>query len=156
MKKIFLLATAVLFTVTFLQAQNRGATSSSYTNALGVKVWDGAGISFKHFFNANNAGELIGYFWTQGTRITGLYEIHGNISGANGLKWYIGPGAHIGFYSTKYGDGAFAGIDGVLGLDYKFNGDPINLSLDWQPSFEFGTGRGFYGSWGGLGIRDTF
>ena len=50
----------------------------------------------------------------------------------------------------------FAGVDGVLGLDYKFNGAPINMSLDWQPSFEFGTNRGFYGNWGGLGIRYTF
>lgn len=156
MKKIFLLTVALLFAVTFLQAQNRSANNSSYTNALGVKVWDGGGISFKHFFNGNNAGELIGYFWNQGFRITGLYEIHGPISGAAGLKWYIGPGAHIGFYNTKFGNGSFAGIDGVLGLDYKFNGAPINISLDWQPSFEFGIDRGFVGSWGGLGIRYTF
>jgi hypothetical protein len=104
----------------------------------------------------NNALELIGYFWSQGFRLTGLYEIHGDINGTPGLRWYIGPGAHIGFYNTKYGDGSFAGIDGVLGLDYKFNGAPINISLDWQPSFEFGDGRGFVGSWGGLGIRYTF
>ena len=156
MKKIILLTVAVLFAVTFLQAQNGGANNSSYTTALGVKVWDGGGLTLKHFFNANNAAELIGYFWNQGFRITGLYEIHGPISGAAGLKWYIGPGAHIGFYNTKSGNGSFAGIDGVLGLDYKFNGAPINLSLDWQPSFEFGDTRGFVGSWGGLGIRYTF
>lgn len=138
------------------QAQSHTSFSSSYKTALGVKVWDGAGISFKHFFSGNNAGELIGYFWNQGTRITGLYEIHGPISGASGLKWYIGPGIHVGFYNTKFGDGAFAGIDGVIGLDYKFSGAPINLSLDWQPSFEFGNARGFTGSWGGLGIRYTF
>ena len=156
MKKIFLLASAMLFAVTFLQAQHRGVTNSSYTNALGVKVWDGAGISFKHFFNDNNAGELIGYFWSQGFRITGLFEIHGSISETGGLKWYIGPGVHIGFYNTKFGNASFAGIDGVLGLDYKFKGAPINMSLDWQPSFEFGDNRGFVGSWGGLGIRYTF
>jgi len=37
----------------------------------------------------------------------------------------------------------------VPGPDYKFNGAPINMSLDWQPSFEFDDGRGFSGSWGG-------
>ncbi len=156
MKKLFILALTVLFAVTFLQAQNRGATHSSYTTALGVKVWDGASISLKHFVNTNHALEGIGYFWSQGFRITGLYEIHGPVSGAAGLKWYIGPGVHIGFYNTKSGDGSFAGIDGVLGLDYKFNGAPVNMSLDWQPSFEFGNTRGFVGSWGGLGIRYTF
>lgn len=156
MKKVFVLIIAGLLAVTFLQAQNRGTDNSSYSTALGVKVWDGGGLTLKHFFNANNAGELIGYFWVQGVRITGLYEIHGNISGAPGLKWYIGPGVHLGFYNTKNGDGSFAGIDGVLGLDYKFKAAPINISLDWQPSFEFGDARGFVGSWGGLGIRYTF
>ncbi len=145
-----------LLSVFFAQAQSKSANSSNYTTALGVKVWDGGGITLKHFFNDRNAGELIGYFWRDGVRFTGLYEIHGDVSGAQGLKWYIGPGAHIGFYNSKYGDGAFGGIDGVLGLDYKFSGAPINLSVDWQPSFEFGDNRGFYGSWGGLGIRYTF
>lgn len=154
--KSLLIALISFFIVISANAQSRSTNSSSYRTALGVKVWDGGGISFKHFVNGNNALELIGYFWNRGTRITGLYEIHGPISGATGLQWYIGPGAHIGFYNSKNGDGAFAGIDGVLGLDYKFRGAPINMSLDWQPSFEFGDGRGFYGNWGGLGIRYTF
>ncbi len=142
--------------VSFFIVSGSSAQESGYRTALGVKVWDGGGISFKHFVNGNNALELIGYFWSRGMRITGLYEIHGPISGANGLQWYIGPGAHIGFYNSKWGDATYIGIDGVLGLDYKFNGAPINVSLDWQPSFEFGDGHGFMGSWGGLGIRYTF
>jgi hypothetical protein len=155
MRKVLVLAMAVL-TVATSQAQSKSAQGYDYTTALGVKVWDGGGISLKHFFDERNAGELIAYFWSRGVRFTGLYEIHGDINGAAGLKWYIGPGAHIGFYNTKYGDGGFVGVDGVLGLDYKFNGAPINVSLDWQPSIEFGSGRGFYGGWGGLGIRYTF
>lgn len=157
MRKFIIAAFALLFVVA-AQAQSKTTNSSTYKTALGVKIWDGGGITLKHFFNPNNAGELIGYFWRNGVRFTGLYEIHGPINGAQGLQWYIGPGAHIGFYNTKYGggDGAIAGIDGVLGLDYKFNGAPINISLDWQPSFEFGDGRGFYGGWGGLGVRYTF
>lgn len=155
MRKVFVSVLA-LFIVLSSQAQSHSATGYDYRTALGVKVWDGGGISLKHFFNERNAGELIGYFWSHGFRLTGLYEIHGDINGAAGLKWYIGPGAHIGFYNDKYGGGSFVGIDGVIGLDYKFNSAPINLSLDWQPSIEFGDGRGFVGSWGGLGIRYTF
>jgi hypothetical protein len=155
MRKIWVLS-AALFFATALFSQGKSAPSSSYRTALGVKVWDGGGISFKHFLSGKNALELVGYFWNRGTRITGLYEIHGPISGATGLQWYIGPGAHIGFYNTKFGDGSFIGVDGVLGIDYKFSGAPINISLDWQPSFEFGDNRGFVGSWGGLGIRFTF
>jgi len=155
MRKLCLIVVSVLFFLS-VHAQSKSSGSSGYQTALGVKVWDGGGISLKHFVNGNNALEFIGYFWRQGVRITGLYEIHGPITGAPGLQWYIGPGAHIGFYNTRNGDGSFIGIDGVLGLDYKFKGAPINMSLDWQPSFEFGDNRGFVGSWGGLGIRYTF
>ncbi len=147
-----------------LQAQDM---DYDYKTALGVKVWgDGAGISIKHFVRTNRALEGIAYFWRGGVRITGLYEFHFDFKGAPGLKWYVGPGVHVGFYNNdnanKYGyynngdSGSFIGIDGVLGLDYKFNGAPINLSLDWQPSFEFGANRGLYNGWGGLGIRYTF
>lgn len=146
----------ILLTVIGAQAQSKSANSSSYTTALGVKVWDGGGVTFKHFFNERNAGELIAFFWNDGVRITGLYEIHGDFAGAEGLKWYVGPGAHIGFYGSHDGDGVFVGIDGVLGLDYKFSGAPINLCVDWQPVIEFGDDRGFYAGWGGLGIRYTF
>lgn len=159
MRKFFLLS-IILCAFLVSEGQSRSTNSSSYNTALGVKFYPGA-ITFKHFFNgSNNAGELVGYFWNRGFRVTGLYEIHGNIEGASGLKWYIGPGAHIGFYDYYHRgyhvDGTYFGVDGVLGLDYKFNGAPINMSLDWQPSFEFGDNVGFYGGWGGLAIRYTF
>lgn len=157
MKKLMISAMVLLCTVTAF-SQNM---SSSYKNALGVKVYPGA-VSYKHFFNQSNAGELLGYFWSNGFRITGLYEIHGPIKGAEGLKWYVGPGAHIGFFNDSYkknypaATGSYIGVDGVLGLDYKFKGAPINLSVDWQPSFTFGDYIGFDGGWGGLGIRYAF
>lgn len=142
----------------FSHFANGQSMGRSYTTALGLKVWDGAGITFKTFVSQKNAVELIGYFYKYGSRLTGLYEIHGNIDGAPGLKWYVGPGVHIGFYNEKYfaTSRAIAGVDGVLGLDYKINKAPINISLDWQPSIEFSDNRGFIGSWGGLGIRYTF
>jgi hypothetical protein len=154
MKKICLILSICLaFNLTVAYSQAMGTT---YKNALGVKVWDGAGITFKSFGASKNAVEVIGYFYRNGTRITGLYEIHNQINGAPGLKWYVGPGAHVGFYSSRFGGGTFAGIDGVLGLDLKINKAPINLSIDWQPSFEFGDARGFNGNWLGVGIRYAF
>ena len=163
MKRSFLLTVITLCLIVSAYSQSHSKNSTSYTTALGIKVWDGAGISLKHFFTTKNAGELIAYFYSHGFRLTGLYEIHGPITGAAGLQWYIGPGIHIGFYDYgpdnvydhRYSN-TYVGIDGVIGLDYKFKAAPINLSLDWQPAFEFGDGRGFNGSWGGLGIRYTF
>ena len=162
MKKIILIVGAI--TMMFATPAKSQSMGQTYNTALGVKLWrNGGGITLKHFVGNNNALEGIGYFWGHGTRITGLYEIHFDIGGAPGLKWYIGPGAHVAFYDQGYNDGygngnggTYVGIDGVLGLDYKFNNAPINLSLDWQPSLEFGDNRGFYGGWGGLGIRYTF
>lgn len=157
MTKLFLLTLVVLFFfVIQAGAQNQPSfnSSSSYTTAVGVKFYPGA-ISVKHFINDNKALEGLGYFWTKGFRITGLYEIHGDIKTVDGLKWYMGPGVHVGFYDNKYGGGSSIGVDGVLGLDYKLGGAPINLAVDWQPSFEFGNKaeNGFTGNWGGFSIR---
>src|SRR5690606_200579 len=130
--------------------------------AVGVKFYPGS-ISYKQFLKDNGAIEGLAYFWNHGFRATALYEFHFDIPNAPGLKWYAGPGAHVGFYRKLKNvpdSKAFAtiGIDGVLGLDYKFDGAPINLSLDWQPSFEFGNkyNHGFSGNWGGLAIRYVF
>jgi hypothetical protein len=159
MKKI-LLAITVLFTVVTIQAQQMN-TGSDYKTALGVKVYPGA-ISVKHFLNAN-AVEALGYVTSDGFRLTGLYEIHNPLGNVEGLKWYVGGGAHIGVWSdswkTRYPtrpDGLSLGVDGVIGLDYKITGAPLNLSFDWQPSFNIIGYNYFEGGWGGLGIRYTF
>ena len=152
-----LIALGIFFTVGVGAASAQSnITSQDYKTALGVKFYPGA-VSLKHFIKPNAALEGLGYFWNRGARITGLYEFHGDINGADGLKWYVGPGAHVGFYNSKYGGGSSFGVDGVLGLDYKIKGAPINVSVDWQPSFEFnGAYDGFSGNWGGLGIRYVF
>ncbi len=159
MKRFILTAFLFLGVLGIANAQNTGST---YKTALGIKFYPG-GITLKSFIKPDVALEGIGYFYSDGFRITGLYEFHGDITGVNGLKWYVGPGAHIGFWNdtwkTKYPDrngGAAIGIDGVLGLDYKFTGAPINMSLDWQPSFNFVGYNYFEGGWGGLAIRYTF
>ncbi|HRH59866.1 MAG TPA: hypothetical protein PL045_04805 [Chitinophagaceae bacterium] len=158
MKKL-LLFSIIVFVSASTYSQNM---SNNYKTALGVKVYPGA-ISIKSFTQKNKALEGLAYFWNYGFRFTGLYEIHGDIDGAQGLKWYVGPGAHIGVWNTKWEDkypdrekGVAIGIDGVLGLDYKVKGAPINVSLDWQPSFNFVGYNYFEGGWGGLAIRYTF
>jgi len=156
-KQFFLTAIIAVLAISGVAAQqSKSFHSSDYKTALGVKFYPGA-FSVKHFVNNNNALEGLAYFWNRGLRVTGLYEIHYDINDVNGLKWYVGPGAHVGFYDNKYGGGTSIGIDGVLGLDYKFSEAPINLSIDWQPSFEFGNnyGNGFTGNWGGFAIRYT-
>ncbi len=63
MRKIVVLVIS-LFVFRSINAQSSSTNSYSYRTALGVKVWDGGGISLKHFFVGNNAGEFIAYFWS--------------------------------------------------------------------------------------------
>lgn len=153
MKTILILFVAIFITVSAVKAQTTG---NNYKTAIGFK-FPPTGITLKHFISDRNALEGIAYFVSYGARITGLYEIHGDINNAPGLRWYVGPGGHIGFYNNKNGNGTAIGVDGVLGLDYKINSAPINISLDWQPSIEFGSFKntGFTGGWGGIGLRYT-
>lgn len=158
-KALVLLTVITVFAIHESSAQSMGST---YQTAVGVKFWPGA-LTIKHFTQDNVALEGLLNFWDHGFRFTGLYELHGDIGGAPGLKWYVGPGAHIGWYNGAwyrggdyYGDGgASLGIDGVLGLDYKINGAPIDLSLDIQPYFEL-LHHPYFDVWGGLAIRYTF
>jgi hypothetical protein len=158
MKKII---TVLLFFAGSCSTANAQTTGSDYTTAVGIKFYP-TGITVKSFIKPNTALEGIGYFSDNGFRITGLYELHYDIEGVNGLKWYVGPGAHIEFWNTNWQNkypgysSTGIGIDGVLGLDYKFNGLPVNISVDWQPSFNFVGYNYFEGGWGGLGIRYTF
>jgi hypothetical protein len=172
MRRIILLGSAVmLFSVFSASAQKRSSSfsSESYTTALGVKVYpasNGGAITLKHFFNEGIALEALGSVWDRGGRITGLVEFHWDIPGAPGLKWYVGPGAHISFYNDKQYDNyprrsyVAPGLDGVIGLDYKFKNIPLNLSADWQPYFDFGNNtdpyRGFGADFGGIAARYTF
>jgi hypothetical protein len=160
MRKALILVSFVSFlAVSQASAQSMG---SDYETAIGVKFWPGA-LSIKHFTQPNIALEGLVNFWDHGFRFTGLYEVHGDIGGAPGLKWYVGPGAHIGWYNDGwyhgdhyYGNGsASLGVDGVLGLDYKINGAPIAVSLDIQPFFEL-LDHPYFDVWGGLGVKYTF
>ncbi len=160
MKKLFFIT--VLIAITANIYAQKMALGDDYKTAIGVKIYPGA-ISAKTFIKDDVALEGLLYFWNYGTRITGLYEIHGDINGIEGLKYYLGPGAHLGFWNNhwqnKYperSDGLMFGVDGVIGLDYKINGAPIDVSLDWQPSFNFVGYNYFEGGWGGLGVRYAF
>ena len=161
MKRIIPLVLVVALMTVHSRSQAQ-AMGSEYRTAVGFKFFP-AGIDIKHFLQSDRALEGVLYFWDHGFRVTGLYEFHGDINGAPGLKWYVGPGAHIGAYNEGwyhdhhyYDDGAASfGIDGVLGLDYKINSAPIDLSIDINPFIEM-LHHPYVDVWGGLGVRFAF
>ena len=153
MKKLLILL--VIITMVSLQTSYSQDNSSSYSTAIGVKLYPGT-ITLKRSIDGNKYLEGQAAFFNKGFRATVLYEFHNDINAVEGLRWYYGAGPHLGFYNSRYYNGnTLLGVDGILGLDYKLSGTPLNFSLDWQPSFEFGDGSGFDG-WGGLAVRIAF
>jgi len=136
-------------------AQNRTANTKDYKTAVGLKFLNGGGVTLKTFLSDKEAAEFIGFFYYEGTRITGLYEFHGALNTEGNLRWYLGLGGHASLYRKSSIRGF--GLDGVIGLDFKFPNQPFNIALDWQPSVEFGSGsyNGFKDNWGGLALRYT-
>jgi hypothetical protein len=154
-------ATLMLFvstnkTIAQANSQNSAGNKPKYKTGIGIKVFPFA-VDMKIFSGKRNrAVEFLGYF-DHGFRLTGLYEFHGNLNGSGNLKWYVGFGAHGGYYDKDGEEGATAGLDGVIGLDYKFTKMPVALALDWQPSYEFITPKAeFQPNFGGLAIRFAF
>lgn len=150
---IFMLLTGMVTTHSF--AQNKTANTKDYKTAVGLKFLNGGGLSLKTFLSEKEAAEFIGFFYYEGTRITGLYEFHGSLNTEGNLRWYLGIGGHASLYRKSSARGF--GVDGVIGLDFKFPNQPFNIAIDWQPSVEFGVGgnNGFKDNWGGLALRYT-
>lgn len=140
-------------------ARKTGPYQSNYTSAIGVKMYPSA-ISHKKFYRSNKAIETLGYFTLDGFRATILNEFYAPIEGNNQLSWYVGYGGHVGIWSEAWKKnnpnhtaGIAVGVDGILGLDYKLKNAPLNISVDWQPSFNFVGASYFESGWAGIGIR---
>lgn len=148
--------------VTSLMLVSALTANAQYKNALGVRLGDAYGLTYKTFIQSNKALDFILNFRNHSDvsyfNLTGLYEVHNPINGAQGLNWYYGGGASIG--SIKYDkkhynhdNDIYLSVDGVLGLDYVIPGSPLNLSLDWKPAFQLTPNSGFYERGVGLSIR---
>lgn len=162
MKTKYLIITCLsilLFSVTNSSAQ-------SYKTGLGLRFGGlTSGVTLKHFTNSNTALEGILSIGRKNFLITGLYEKHSSTSKNSDLKFLYGFGAHVGFFqdggsyyynnNRSYTATTVLGIDGILGLDYKFNKAPINISMDLKPFIDFFGGNYVYMD-GGISLRYTF
>lgn len=157
MKKLLLLC----LTTGLLIIGSSSLHAQTYENAIGVRIGSYNGVNFKTFLNTNKALDLnLAVRSNDNFKrfiLTGLYEVHNPINGAPGLLWYYGGGASIGSYKVKnFESDLFLSADGVLGLDYKFDGLPLNLAIDWRPRLELTPNTDFGTGDVGLAIRLTF
>ncbi|MCH7398573.1 hypothetical protein MM236_11255 [Belliella sp. DSM 107340] len=157
MKKI--LYTLVLFA--FMAIGNE-TLAQGYNTGIGLRAGVGNGLTVKHFISDKAALEGILYTRRNGLLIAGLYEVHNDIREAKGLQWFYGGGAQLGTRNSTSNNNLWGesntvlGILGIIGLDYKFDGAPINLSLDYKPAFNIVGHTGFWGDEVALSIRFTF
>lgn len=135
MKKIlFLLICTVIFC--FVQAQN-------YSDAVGVRLGNGGetaignAISFKHFFN-NKASAKVLFDYSDNLTLGLLLEINKPIKNAANLNCFYGAGAYLGLNAEGTSTTSkLLGVQGSVGLDYKFANAPINIELDCKPELNF-------------------
>lgn len=154
MKKILLQTMFFILTI-------RASSQTSYKQAAGIKFPGGLSFTYKKFITDKNSLEAQLTTWNKGLRVSGLYEFNfHSFSTISGLAWFAGPGAHVGFWKDKfeksYNSKVDIGIDGIIGLDYKFNQLPVNVSVDWQPSVTLAGNAGFTPVYGGIAVRYTF
>ena len=149
MKKIILIAAMVLGFAVAATAQPR---------ALGARIGNGAEISYQHDMDGNfleiDGGLGLGLGdGTMNIGATGIYNFMISQFG-DGFGFYAGPGASLGgILGTMH-----AAVVGQVGLEYFFEGLPLQLSLDVRPSvgFNFAGGPLYWSAAAGLGVRYAF
>jgi hypothetical protein len=108
-------------------------------------------VSIKYFMDESNALEGLVSF---GNRfgLGGLYERHQLIGGTPDFTWFWGLGGYVGWQSRQ----TYLGPMGAIGLDYKFQNAPVNLSIDWKPELDFVPNINFVPDAFGVTVRYTF
>lgn len=153
-----------LFTLAVILTSFLSLNAQSYKSSIGLRLGASNGITFKHFLNSSDAIEVIAGTRWRGLHAIALYERHQTIGGTDQLKLFYGAGGHLGIWNTyknhpffdnsiKNREYVVIGVDGILGLEYVFEGAPIALSIDWKPEFNI---IGYNGLWvgdGGLSVR---
>jgi len=151
-----------------LTIMTTSSNAQPYQTGIGARFGGiTSGLTVKHFTEMNSAVEGILSFGQHSFLITGLYEKHNPFAKVEGLNWFFGGGAHIGFFNDHYGGGYYYykykgnkvivvedaesdvsfGVDFILGMEYKIKNAPVSLSFDLKPFIDFVPG--VYGYWEG-------
>ncbi|MEO7923126.1 MAG: hypothetical protein ABIR30_05565 [Chitinophagaceae bacterium] len=160
MKKVFFLCLVVAATCSLNPVQ-----AQDYRTALGVRLSSASAmqnnsISIKHFITDKTAIEGL-FTFGDPLAIGALVEFHKPLA-ASGLNYFYGAGGYVGFTKTynvntnKNETDPNFGAQGIIGLDYKFNNIPLNLSLDWKPELNIVSDINFEPAAIGFTARFTF
>jgi hypothetical protein len=148
MKKLLVLAAAVLMSAGIASAQN-------YNYGVGLRLGLSPSIDFKWNHAPANSWEFnlnlpdVTTEGSSGFSASAAYEWNWPIGNqgydGEGFNAYAGPQATIGIFSKAF----MVGVGGMGGIEYKFD-IPLALAIDWKPTLSFitaGNHRGI-GTWG--------
>jgi hypothetical protein len=148
-RTLSILATLLVFMFSAhrLQAQE-------YKMAIGVRLSSAQAtvnnsVSFRYFLSEGRALEAMASFDPGAIGL--LYEVYHPLGNAPGFQWFFGGGGYAAFKGHNV-----LGAQGVVGLDYKFQQIPLNLSLDWKPELNLVDNVNFEAAAVGLAVRFTF
>ncbi|HWI90529.1 MAG TPA: hypothetical protein VNT20_04600 [Flavisolibacter sp.] len=146
--------TSIIFSVlvSFLFAGS--ANAQDYKAAIGIRFSSKAAL-------VNNSVSLK-YFFTEKTAVEGLITFNDPFAlgilveqhkplATNNFKYFYGGGFYGAFSGSRR-----AGLQGVIGLDYKVQMIPLNFSIDWKPELTFTKEFSFEPQTLGLSARFTF
>ena len=155
MKKVFLSLIAVA-ALSF--GANEAKAQTPFKSALGV-VFDGSdganvGIQFKTALQGPQALQLQAAFGDDWISLGADWQYERPFSGADGLHWYAGVGAQVGFITHDHvNDKTFIGLRPQVGLEYKIPTIPIAMHLDYKPYLGLNNNSGFNGDGFTFGIK---
>ncbi len=153
-----------ILVVGFSMLSLSNSLAQNYKTAVGARIGYPLTLSGKYFIDESIALEanlglraFSGYSWVA-LSAAGLK--HKPLDVLDGLNWYYGAGLSVYFWRfdqiNTLSSSSSLGLQGYVGLDYTFKKTPINITLDWTPTFFIkGYTSGLGTRFGGLGIRYT-
>lgn len=148
----------------FVFALQNISICQDFNSAIGLRLGNPVSATYKTFISESSALEgYVGFRNFLGANFINLsaaYQIHKDleVEEVDNLQWYYGAGGNVYLWTFDFGDATTSfGVSGYIGLSYTFEETPINVSVDWIPTFfingQEGFARGFGGGYGSLAVR---
>ena len=143
----------IVFTALFCFLISGSVNAQDYKAAVGIRFSSKAAlinnsVSLKYFFNEKTAAEGLISFGSPFA--LGLLVEEYKPFLTNNFNYFYGGGFYGAFSGSRR-----AGLQGVIGLDYKVPTIPLNFSIDWKPELTFTKEFSFEPQTLGLSARFT-
>jgi len=127
------------------------SVAQDYNYAVGLRMGLISGGTYRHFFDDENSIQAIFSFQNSGLQITATRQYYQPIllDITDQVFFFYGIGGHLGYSKWGYEDIVSGGeiyrqkeltigvgLDGHIGIEYRFMQFPITLGLGYKPFYE--------------------